>query len=157
MFIHLPLPPLPLFFVEKKDKALSPCIKYRGLNDITVKKRYPLPLISSAFEPLQGVSIFSKMDLRNTYHLVWIREGDKGKTAFNMASGHYEYLVMQFGLTNTPAVFQALVNDVLRDTLFRFVFVYLDDILVFPFNSRARPPGHWRIGGTGRRERNTHF
>ena len=72
---------------------LRPCIDYWGLNDITVKKRYPLPLISSAFEPL----IFSKLDLRNTYHLVWIQEGDKWKTAFNTASGHYVYLVMPFG------------------------------------------------------------
>ena len=72
---------------------MGPCIDYRGLNDIMVKKRYPLPLISSAFELLQGVVIFSKFDLQNTYHLVWIREGDEWKTAFNMASGHYEYFV----------------------------------------------------------------
>eukprot|EP00063_Salmo_salar_P095574 XP_014070409.1 PREDICTED: RNA-directed DNA polymerase homolog [Salmo salar] len=111
------------FFVEKKDKTLRLCIDYRGLNDITVKNHYPLPLISPAFEPLQGATMFSK--------LVGIREGDEWKSAFNMASGHYEYLVMHFGLTNAPAVFQALVNDVLRDMLNRFVFVYLDDILVF--------------------------
>ena len=60
-----------------------------------------------------------------------IREGDKWKTAFNSPSGHYEYLVMPFGLTNAPAVFQSLVNDVLRDMLNDFVFVYLDDILIF--------------------------
>ena len=119
------------FFVEKKDKTLRPCIDYRGLNDITIKNRYPLPLISSAFELLQGATIFTKLDLRNAYHLVRIREGDEWKTAFNTPTGHYEYLVMPFGLTNAPAVFQALVNDVLRDMLNRFVFVYLDDILIF--------------------------
>uniref|UniRef100_A0AAQ4QDM9 Gypsy retrotransposon integrase-like protein 1 n=1 Tax=Gasterosteus aculeatus aculeatus TaxID=481459 RepID=A0AAQ4QDM9_GASAC len=119
------------FFVEKKDKSLRPCIDYRGLNEITTKNRYPLPLISSAFELLQGATIFSKLDLRNAYHLVRIRQGDEWKTAFNTTSGHYEYLVMPFGLTNAPAVFQALVNDVLRDLLNRFVFVYLDDILIF--------------------------
>ncbi len=119
------------FFVEKKDKTLRPCIDYRGLNDITIKNRYPLPLISSAFELLQGATIFTKLDLRNAYHLVRIREGDEWKTAFNTPSGHYEYLVMPFGLTNAPAVFQALVNDLLRDMLNRFVFVYLDDILIF--------------------------
>jgi hypothetical protein len=96
-----------------------------------VKNRYALPLISSAFEPLQGATVFSKLDLWNAYHLVWIWEGEEWKTAFNMASGHYEYLVMPFGLTNVPAVFQALVNDVLRDMLNWFVFVYLDDILIF--------------------------
>lgn len=119
------------FFVDKKDKSLRPCIDYRGLNDITIKNRYPLPLISSAFELLQGATVFSKLDLRNAYHLVRIREGDEWKTAFNTANGHYEYLVMPFGLTNAPAVFQALVNDVFRDMLNRCVFVYLDDILVF--------------------------
>lgn len=119
------------FFVGKKDGSLRPCIDYRGLNDITVKNRYPLPLLTSAFELLQGATVFTKLDLRNAYHLVRIREGDEWKTAFNTPTGHYEYLVMPFGLTNAPAVFQALVNDVLRDMLNIFVFVYLDDILIF--------------------------
>jgi hypothetical protein len=112
------------FFVGKKDKTLCPCIDHWGLNDITIKNRYPLPLLSSAFEPLQGETIFSKLDLQNAYDLVQICEGDKWKTAFNTASGHYECLVMPFGLTNAPAVF----HDVLQDM---FVFVYFDDILVF--------------------------
>lgn len=119
------------FFVGKKDGSLRPCIDCRGLNDITVKNRYPLPLMSSAFELLQGAKMFTKLDLRCAYHLVRIREGDEWKTAFNTPSGHYEYLVMPFGLTNCPAVFQCLINDVLRDMLNKFVFVYLDDILIF--------------------------
>ena len=119
------------FFVGKKDGSLRPCIDYRGLNDITIKNRYPLPLLTSAFELLQGATIFTKLDLRNAYHLVRIREGDEWKTAFNTPTGHYEYLVMPFGLTNAPAVFQALVNDILREMLNKFVFVYLDDILIF--------------------------
>ena len=72
---------------------------------------------SSAFESVQGASIFTKLDLRNAYHLVRIREGDEWKTAFNTPLGHFEYLVMPVGLTNAPAVFQCLVNDVLRDML----------------------------------------
>ena len=120
-----------LFFVAKKDKSLRPCIDYRGLNEITVKNRYPLPLMSTAFELLQGAQFFTKLDLRNAYHLVRIKEGDEWKTAFNTPTGHYEYLVLPFGLTNAPAVFQALVNDVLRDFINRFAFVYLDDILIF--------------------------
>lgn len=119
------------FFVKKKDGSLRPCIDYRGLNDITVKNRYPLPLIPSAFEILQGAQIFTKLDLRNAHHLVRIREGDEWKTAFNTPLGHFEYRVLPFGLVNAPAVFQALVNDVLRDMLNIFVFVYLDDILIF--------------------------
>ena len=131
------------FFVAKKDKTLHPCLDYRGLNEITVKNKYPLLLISSAFEPIQGSTIFSKLDLRN-YCLVHIRQGDEWKTAFNTPLGHFEYLVMPFGLTNAPAVFQALVNNVLRNFLLKFVFVYLDDILIFfsfPGGSQASCAG----------------
>lgn len=122
------------FFVEKKDGDLRPCIDYRGLNRITIKNRYPLPLMTTAFELLQGATIFTKLDLRNAYHLVRVREGDEWKTAFNTPTGHYEYKVMPFGLVNAPAVFQALINDVLREMLDKFVFVYLDDILIFSKN-----------------------
>ncbi len=87
--------------------------------------------MSSAFERLQGASIFTKLDLRNANHLVRITEGDEWKTAFNTPRGHFEYLVMPFGLSNSPAVFQALVNDVLRDMVDQFIYVYLDDILIF--------------------------
>ncbi len=90
----------------------------------------------SAFYPLHGATIFSKLDLCNTYHLVRIREGDEWKTAFNTPLGHHEYLVMPFGLTNASAVFQALVNDVLRNFLNHCVFVYLDDILMFSKNRK---------------------
>lgn len=92
-------------FVEKKDKTLRPCIDFPGLNKITVKIKYPLPLLASAFELLQGATIFTKLDLHNAYHLLRIREGDEWKTAFNTHLGNFEYLVMQFGLTNAPAVF----------------------------------------------------
>uniref|UniRef100_A0A3P9M887 Gypsy retrotransposon integrase-like protein 1 n=1 Tax=Oryzias latipes TaxID=8090 RepID=A0A3P9M887_ORYLA len=119
------------FFVQKKDKTLRPCIDYRDLNQITVKNKYSLPLIDSALHSVQEARVFSKLDLRNAYYLVRMREGDEWKTAFNTPLGHFEYLVMPFGLTNAPATFQNLVNDVLRDFLNRFVFVYLDDILIY--------------------------
>uniref|UniRef100_A0A8C6PCB6 Gypsy retrotransposon integrase-like protein 1 n=1 Tax=Nothobranchius furzeri TaxID=105023 RepID=A0A8C6PCB6_NOTFU len=122
------------FFVPKKEGSLRPCIDYRGLNQITVRNKYPLPLLSSTFEPIQDSTIFSRLDLRNAYHLVRIREGDEWKTAFKTPLGHFEYLVMPFGLTNAPAVFQSLVNSVLGDFLNRFVTVYLDDILIFSQN-----------------------
>lgn len=87
--------------------------------------------MATAFEILQGASIFTKLDLRNAYHRVHIRQGDEWKTTFNTPMGHYEYLVMPFGLTNAPTVFHALINHVLRDMLNQFVFIYLDDILIF--------------------------
>lgn len=87
------------FFVKKKDGSLRPCIDYRGLNHITSRNRYPLPLMEAAFVPLQRARVFTKLDLRCAYHLVRIREGDEWKTAFNTPLGHYEYLVMPFGLT----------------------------------------------------------
>ncbi len=117
--------------MEKKDDSLRTCIDYRGLNSITVRNTYPLPLMSSAFESLQGASFFTKLDLSNAYYLVRIRKGDEWKTAFNTPRGHFEYLVMPFGLSNAPAVFQALINDVLRDMVDQFIYVYLDDILIF--------------------------
>lgn len=88
-------------------------------------------MIDSAFSALHEAKLISKLDLRNVYHLVRIKEWGEWKTAFNTPIGQYEYLVMPFGLTNAPAVFQALMNDVLQDMLNRFVFVYLDDILIF--------------------------
>lgn len=92
---------------------------------------YPLRLIDSIHEQLQSATIFSKLDLRNTYHLVQIKEEDEWKTTFRTPLGHFEYLVMPFGLTNMSAVFQALVNNVLRYFIGDFVFVYLDDILIY--------------------------
>ncbi|KAK1787247.1 hypothetical protein P4O66_002763 [Electrophorus voltai] len=108
------------FFVGKKDGGLCPCIDYWGLNKITIKDRYPLPLMTSAFETLQQASIFTKLDLRSAYNLVRIQEGDEWMTAFITPSGHYEY-VMPFGFMNAPAAFQQYINEVLREALDRWV------------------------------------
>jgi hypothetical protein len=121
----------PLMFVPKKDGNLRPCIDYRDLNRDTKKNRYPLPLISEIRDRLQGATIFTKMDIRDAYYQVRIREGDEWKTAFGTRYGHYEYLVMPFGLCNAPATFQALVNNTLREYLDIFVTVYLDDVLIY--------------------------
>ncbi len=119
------------FFVKKKDGGLRPCIDYRGLNENTVKFRYPLPLVPAALEQLRQAKYYTKLDLRNAYNLIRIREGDEWKTAFSTTSGHYEYLVMPFGLANSPSVFQAFMNDIFRDMLDRWVIVYIDDILIY--------------------------
>ncbi|KAL0181815.1 hypothetical protein M9458_024221, partial [Cirrhinus mrigala] len=119
------------FFVKKKDGGLRPCIDYRGLNEVTIKYRYPLPLIPSALEQLRSAKIFTKLDLRSAYNLIRIRAGDEWKTAFSTTSGHYEYQVMPFGLANSPSYFQAFINETFRDMLNRWVIVYIDDILIY--------------------------
>ncbi|KAK3540671.1 hypothetical protein QTP70_034527 [Hemibagrus guttatus] len=122
------------FFVAKKDGGLRLCIDYRALNQITVKFQYPLPLVLAALEHLCGATIFTKLDLHSAYNLIRIHEGDEWKTAFVTATGHYEYLVMPYGLTNAPSVFQDFIHEVLREFLHRFVLVYIDDILIYSRN-----------------------
>uniref|UniRef100_A0A8C6NPQ6 Gypsy retrotransposon integrase-like protein 1 n=1 Tax=Nothobranchius furzeri TaxID=105023 RepID=A0A8C6NPQ6_NOTFU len=119
------------FFVKKKEGDLRPCIDYRGLNKITIRDRHPLPLMSTALDATAQATLFTKLDLRSAYNLIRIKEGEEWKTAFITPTGHYEYLVMPFGLCNSPAVFQRFITDVLRDMLGRWVFVYLDDILIY--------------------------
>ena len=121
----------PILFVPRKSGELRLCVDYRGLNAITVKNRYPLPLINELLDRLNGSVVFSKIDLRNAYHRIRIREGDEWKTAFRTRYGHYEYLVMPFGLTNAPATFQSYINRALRGLVDVFCIVYLDDILIF--------------------------
>ncbi|KAL0185658.1 hypothetical protein M9458_017328, partial [Cirrhinus mrigala] len=119
------------FFIKKKDGGLHPCVDYRGLNQITIKNRHPLPLTNTALDALSGARFFMKLDLRSAYNLVRIREGDEWKTAFITPTGHYETLVMPFGLCNSPSAFQQFINDVLRDMLGRWCYAYLDDILIY--------------------------
>lgn len=119
------------FFVEKKDGGLCPCIDYRGLNEITVKFRYPLPLVPAALKQLWNAKVYSKLNLRSAYNLIRIRDGDEWKTTFSRANGHYEYLVMPFGLSNSPSIFQSFINAIFRDMLNHFVIVYIDDILIY--------------------------
>ncbi|KAI3808244.1 hypothetical protein L1987_24193 [Smallanthus sonchifolius] len=124
----------PVLFVKKKDGSMRMCIDYCELNKRTVKNKYTLPRIDDLFDQLQGVSWFSKIDLRSGYHQLKVREEDVPKTAFRMRYGHYEFLVMSFGLTNAPAAFMDLMNRVCRPMLDRSVIVFIDDILIYSKN-----------------------
>ncbi|KAJ1600072.1 hypothetical protein NDA14_000490 [Ustilago hordei] len=124
-------PTLHVLFVPKKDGGLRLCVDYRGLNEITVKNRAPLPLIEEQLFLLRKARIYTKLDLRAAYNLIRIAKGDEWKTAFGTQLGLYEYLVMPFGLANAPAHFQSFINDIFRDIIGVYVVVYLDDFLIF--------------------------
>ncbi|GJU39816.1 putative reverse transcriptase domain-containing protein [Tanacetum coccineum] len=121
----------PVLFVKKKDGSFRMCIDYHELNKLTVKNRYSLPRIDDLFDQLQGLSIYSKIGLRSDYHQLRIREEDIPKTAFRTRYGHYEFQVMPFCLTNAPAVFMDLMNQVCKPYLDKFVIVFIDDILIY--------------------------
>jgi transposase InsO family protein len=121
----------PILFAPKKDGGLRLCVDYRGLNSITVKNRYPLPLITEIMDRVTGANYFSKIDLKDAYYRIRIKAGDEWKTAFRTRYGHYEFLVVPMGLTNAPATFQAYINQALHGLVDDFCIVYLDDILIF--------------------------
>ena len=104
-----------MLFAKKKDGTLRMCINYRNINKVTIKNKYPLPRIDDLFDQLQGSSFFSMIDLRSGYHQLRVRDGDIPKTAFRTRYGHYEFLVMSFGLTNAPAAFMDLMNRVFHE------------------------------------------
>jgi hypothetical protein len=124
----------PIHFVKKKDGGLRLCVDYRGLNAMIIKDRTPLPLIGEALDQLSKVKVYTKLDVKDAYHHLWIVKGDEWKTAFRTKYGLYEYLVMPFGLTNAPASFQRWMNEVLSDYLNIFCIAYLDNILIYSDN-----------------------
>ncbi|KAH0606111.1 uncharacterized protein H6S33_003772, partial [Morchella sextelata] len=121
----------PILFVKKSDGTLRLCVDYRGLNAITIKNRYPLPLLKETLAKLSKAQYYTKLDLRWGYNQIRVAEGDEWKTAFRTRYGHFEYTVMPFGLANAPATFQHWINDILRPCLDQFVTAYLDDILIY--------------------------
>ena len=132
-----------VLFVKKNDGTFQMCIDYRELNKITIKNKYPLPRIDDLFDQLQGAQIFSKIDFRSSYHQLRIKREDIFKMAFRTRYGHYEYMVMPFGLANTLAVFMDLMNQVFHDFLDQFVVVFIDNILIY-FKSLEEHEDHLR-------------
>ena len=121
----------PVPFAKEKAKTLRLCIDYRQLNRITIKNWYPLPRIDDLFDQLRGARVYSKIDLRTSYHQRRVRETDIPKTAFRTRYGHFEFTVMPFGLTNAPTSFMDLMHRVFQPYLDQFVVVFVDDILIY--------------------------
>ncbi|GBG77426.1 hypothetical protein CBR_g23875 [Chara braunii] len=121
----------PVLIAREAEGTLLLCIDYRGLNRYTVKNNHPMPRFDELFDRLAGNRFFTKIDLRSGYHQICVAAADQLKTAFRSRFGHYEFTVMSFGLTNTPATFQRAMNDICRHILEQYVLVYLDDILVY--------------------------
>jgi hypothetical protein len=132
--IHPSKPPMasPVFFIKKKDGLLCLVQDYQALNVITVKNKYPLPLISELVSQLHGAKYFTKLDVCWGFNNVRINPGDKWKAAFQTNCRLFEPLVMFFGLTNSPTTFQMMMNDIFHNLVSEgSVVVYLDDILIF--------------------------
>jgi hypothetical protein len=121
----------PVLFVKKPDGSFRLCVDYRKLNEITIKNRYALPLMSELFDRLKSAKYYTRLDMADAYNQLRVAAGDEFKTAFRTRYGHFEYLVMPFGLTNAPASFQSYANDCLREFLDVFCIVYLDDVLIY--------------------------
>jgi len=121
----------PILFVLKPDGRLRLCVDYRQLNKLTILNKYPLPLMTELRETVACATIFTKLDLKDGYHLIRLKKGDEWKTGFRTRYGHYEYKVMPFGLVNAPATFQAMMNTILREYLDHGVIIYLEVILIY--------------------------
>jgi hypothetical protein len=133
-----------MLFMEKKDKELRLCVNYHPLNVVTIKNKYPLPRIDIVFDQLAGAQVFSKIYLRSGYHQIKIHVEDIPKTAFTTRYGLFEYLVMSFGLMNTPVHFMYLMNSVFMPKLDKFVMVFIDNILIY-LRSTEEHEEHLRI------------
>ena len=118
-------------FVPKKNWELKMCVDYRKINAVTVKDKYPFPLITDMKTRFRDARYFTILDLRNAFNFIKIKKRNEWKTVFRTKYGTYEYLIMPFGLTNAPATIQKMVNKTLQSYLEKFAITYMDDILVY--------------------------
>jgi len=121
----------PVLFVKKKDGNLRLFIDYRQLNKMIIKNMYPLPRINDLFDQVGGEKIFSKLDLRSSYHQVRINDEYVNKTTFRTRYGNYEFVEIPFWLTNAPTTFMCLMNSIFNQYLDKFVLVFINDILIY--------------------------
>jgi len=133
-----------MLLVKKKDGSSRLCVDYRQLNKLTIKNKYPLPRIDDLLDQLKGVGVFSKIDLRSRYHQILVKPDDVQKMAFRSRYGHFEYVVMSFGVTNAPAIFMDYMNRIFQPWLDKFFVVFIDNILIY-LKTREEHGDHLRV------------
>ena len=130
--------------MKKKDGSSRLYFDYRQLNKLTIKNKYPLPMIDDLLDQLRGAVLFSKIYLRSGYHQILVKPEDAQKMTFRSRFGHYECVVMPFGLTNAPAIFMDYMNKVFQPYLDQFVVVFINNILIYS-ESREEHAKHLRV------------